>query len=674
MINILFLLLVLVVPQMISVFLYERIRGVKLSNPKRVLLLIVFSLAIALFGYISFWVLREQAYHGWVLSGLSSAQGLLSRGLVLLTAAVLLPIAVHFYRKLLDIVLKDEPFDNNLLRQYWHCSLVLFTMLFIVYMLAPSIIALAAGEWLQYSVLFTVAAVIGGISLLLGGSVFLLSRNYKYIEGVLTGLLVLCFLNAFIFPFQAGLLDGREEFQGIRENPLPLIRNAIALLLLSGFFTLFRKQLRFLVIPVLLFSVVFTFSNTHRIYENQIENDLEIFDSASTFSTEQNVVVIVLDSLLGTLVERTFAENPQLYDGFEGFTMFTRAFTSYPFTSFSNIVIQSGRHFFSEDASWDENSIMSYSDSFLSDMKDVGFDVNIIGSKVGFPLQTEFPEIRRISVQRPWAVYDSLGSASMARIFGYWIQSPLYAQNLFHTEGWGASDFSAVVDGMLSDVEMTDELANQLSVTSEKNKLLYFWSNVTHTPTVLGRNGELNLNGYTFNNVTEQNHIDEIYFSMNQLVRLFETMKEKGVYNNSLIIIVSDHSTWFSPLSLEQHREFMLDFTDGIEREIGFRTTYKFNSVLMVKPPNAGGQAEISHDPAWNGDIRALINHYHDNFTYMPAVEVLAEIRAEKPEVGVVFVTESASNAEIIFSTRLHELIYVTSLFDIEAAFDARVR
>ena len=568
------------------------------------------------------------------------------------------------------MIMKREIFDEKPSRQYGHCSLVFFTILFIIFIFSPTYIAVGAHETLKSITLWTVVLVIAVISLLPGVSVFLLRHNYMYLEGLITGLLFLCFINAFVFPFQAELLDGKQEFGGIRENAIPLIRNIVLFVILSGLALFFRKPLRFSAVPLLIIAVVFSFINMNTINQRNMDADKErlaeqeIFESASTFSTESNVVVIILDMFQGSVAERTFMLHPGFFESFDGFTVFSHTISSFASTQFSNAVIHSGKIYSADDPSYEANISASIGDSFMMDMENEGYRVNMLGvsTRTRFP---EFPVFRFISNEETWITYNSASSAALARVTGYWIQSPFFVLNPSRNESWDHSEFAIMINQMVSDIELIDALTDNFSVSDEEKKLLYFWYYALHYPTVITADGEVDIG--LLNEHSERDVIYEASFTLAQLTRLFDAMKVLDVYDNSLIIIVSDHGGAMRPAALEEHREFIEHFTDGKEAYGNHWNLTFYNSVLMVKPPDSQGEAIISHDPAWNGDVRALVNYYHNNSPGKSPKDVIADIRSEKPEIGVMFLRSGTENYHM--STEDHEILYITSLSEIAEAF-----
>lgn len=657
-------------PPVASVVIYERLQGYRLPNLKRLILYLFFMLAGFTTGYVTAYMIWEQSYHDRVFHWLLSYQGLLFRVPVIpIVSAAIMPFVVFYYKKLFNLFLKIEPFDKKLSKQYGHCSFSFFTILFIIFVFSPTYIAAGAKELLNITVLPVVFCTCLAAALVLGLPAFLFYGNYRYVEGYVTGLLLLCFLNAFILPFQAEILDGKQEFTGIFENPLPLVRSVILFLILSASAFLLRKPLRFTAVPLLLIAIVFSIINIqtaraeHSKY-NMGMSPQEVFDSASTFSTEENVIVIIADMLQGTIVERTFMEYPEHLETFDGFTVFPYTFSSFPFTLHSDAVIHSGSLYTRATMDYPDDVERATLDSFMMDKKNDGFAVNVLGTNIHITREV-FPILQTISPERPWVAYISASSAALARVSGYWMSSPFtWMQPEEEREEWAESESALYINRKLSDIELMDALIDNLDVTDDEKKLLYFWYFGTHLPVLMTKDGQIDLDliGWRI----EIDIIDEAYFFFSQLGRLFEAMKAAGVYDNSLIIVVSDHGTHLPPISLSEHSEYMSAFTDGEEGYGNFRPVYFYNSVLMVKPPDTSGKAELTYDPAWNGDVRAIIEFYTQNSVNTTAADAVAGIRDRNPAVRVMFAPGGFIHTDPADG---HEFVYVSSLLEIAPAF-----
>ena len=94
------LILMLLVPALISVLLYERFRDYELSNQKRILLLLVFSFLINMIVYAALW-LRGWDYVSWTLNSASAMTGVsfcLKYMALSLVSAVIIPLLMNLVK------------------------------------------------------------------------------------------------------------------------------------------------------------------------------------------------------------------------------------------------------------------------------------------------------------------------------------------------------------------------------------------------------------------------------------------------------------------------------------------------------------------------------------------------------------------------------------------------
>jgi len=522
--------------------------------------------------------------------------------------------------------------------RYPHAVMVIFTILFVAFIAVPVHLAVGADIILDNFILLKVGLVFLTASLVLS-----VLAKFRYTEGIITGILLLVVINAFIFPLQAGVLDG-GELGTIYDDILPLWRNIILLTVCILLASKFRKNFRFIAIPIFIFVAGLTVYSQHTVRSDTA--DTGNITSAATFSHGRNFIVIVLDGLQGTMAEAFLEEYPQFLDSFDGFTMFTRAFSSFPWTAYSRQVIQSGQKYSTTSTDRAENELMSIRNSFVSDFYNSGarvdgFNICLLG---------EFPAVSRLRVPtQPLQMYGYIAAAAFARLTGYW-------PNRFNVHGF-------VWETSIDSVYAHEILLDRFRVAGYEDKLLYFWDYTLHVPVVFTREGTILNEPAAADDVNA--FFDEAYFGFIQLSRLFETMKANEVYDNSFIIVLSDHGHPFGNRS----PVYLGDFPEAAYAYGNFIEVFRYNAMMFIKPPKAEGRALISHEPAWNGDVRALLDFYKQNFENIPPTEVMANIRSQNPQVGILFGRDHFSPPDMWNSADNHETVYISQLLELPAAF-----
>jgi hypothetical protein len=565
-----------------------------------------------------------------------------------------------------------DAFDTNPKKQYLHCSVTLFLIFFIIFVLNPVAILANSMYALSSNILLISISACLVASLVMSVIVFLLRRKYIYAEIILTSILLLFFINATIFPFQTAQLDGRELFAVVGDNLLPLVRNIGFFLVFIVTGLLFRMRIRFLSFVLLFICVGLTtyyhFNTLHNTRSESIEDKSLILQSAATFSSSQNVIVIVMDMLQGTAAEKAFYENPEYLEIFDGFTLFTRSFSSFPFTSFTLATIQSGNLYSSDKYSAIENHDAATYDSFMTDFQNKGGRVEALALN----LPQVVPSVHNLPESIDYYErYQTAIRASIARISGYWPRSLL--SNEIHpiqilNSIWGNIAISSKTDS----VDLHRYVVDNFNVGDDTPKMLYFWNGMLHAPIIFDRFGGFNLGVYSEGQAyTELSYIEEILYGYALLKELFETMKDNDVWDNSLILLLSDHG--HATGSHIYHLSGFPDFQDGHKLNGNIRAISWYNTMLFVKPPFARGEPVISHNAAWNGDVRCIIRHYMNDFTNDSPIEVIESIRDQKPNVEVMFVPALRDNEAMSMRTSaVHQHVTVTNLFEISGAFSAK--
>jgi len=143
-----------------------------------------------------------------------------------------------------------------------------------------------------------------------------------------------------------------------------------------------------------------------------------------------------------------------------------------------------------------------------------------------------------------------------------------------------------------------------VSNTNEKNNVFkYYRNNITHGPYAMSRDGILLKDEFPDPAAGNSFSGDNPYYSAKAAIeavsRWITWLKESGIYDNTMIIIVSDHGNRYTR-SHEMPKDFIVD---GITPEI-FNL---INVILMVKPFNDNSSIKIDHRFMSNGDVPAII-------------------------------------------------------------------
>lgn len=535
-----------------------------------------------------------------------------------------------------------------------HPFATIFSILYIAFVFCPVFVARADLRTLDGTFL---SLVILAVLLTSAVSCALLAATkvpYKYAEPVLTATLLLFFIFATIVPRQAGMLDG-QQMTG-RAPPDWYWINLLCWFVLLLVSWILRDRLRAVAIPILLLCAGYTLYDRLLPVDDKsilpIEQAFKQKDDFATLSSKQNVIVLAVDMLQGSIVERAFHEYPHTLSEFDGFTIFTRGITSFPFTNFAKPSILSGKTYATDHSqAAADHWRAAENDSFATDLLQAGYAVRSIDflSYIGKGVQTQTISSAGFlgegdKISHSAYVYGYACAAGFARIIGVWPENPFFGE---------ITDF--VLSVKLRSVAVAHDLSRLIRRREDvAPRALLFWNYTAHAPVALERTGTVSPNNPGDEGAVTQ----EALLVFDQLQSLFTSLKKSDVYDNSLIIVVSDHG--HPSLANRNHLQKVPGLEDAYNTGGNYLNVSMYNATLWVKPPFSRGAAVISNEPAWNGDVRAVVKSYLDDFSNQDAKALLRNIRSKKPDIDVLYLTDRQVNPQ--YHSEFHKLAQTRSI------------
>ena len=340
----------------------------------------------------------------------------------------------------------------------------------------------------------------------------------------------------------------------------------------------------------------------------------------------KNTVVIMLDRAISCYVPYIFQEKPELYEKYDGFTYYPNAVSYGVSTNFGIPTIYGGYEYTPEEMNKRENELLA--DKHDESLKvtpyllsENGFNVTLFDpSYAGYdnvvPDLSIFDDNERISSFITQGMYNELRNVTSEHIwdrnfvrYGLFKATPVLFQELVYDKGeyweFKYSEFTTIqvaedeyhatgVKNSFTDAYDVLRHLGDLTVikNDDSNNCLMMTSMATHEPMLLqlpdytvsevvdnsayvGRKYVCNGREITFDNSYELSHYHVDAASLITLGKWFDFLKEKGVWDNTKIIIVSDHGR-----GLNQIPEFVYDKKHDFQN---------FNCLLMVKDYNAKG-------------------------------------------------------------------------------------
>jgi hypothetical protein len=427
---------------------------------------------------------------------------------------------------------------------------------------------------------------------------FLLPRRAKY---VLTTLVIFilagALLNTFIFSGNYGFLTIEMQFS--EKNHLissvgSVFLNIFSLLVLWGIISFLLYYCRRKIIQSCLLIALLTLFATSSVYilriyrdfkslynqkesGRELENSLFSHDSDGNteyvpvynFSrTGKNILIIMLDRALPGFVSPVFSERPELYTAFSGFTFFPNTISFGSHTLFGAPALFGGYEYSPAELNSriNETLVSKHNEAFLVlpvIFSENGYDVTITDPPLHEltlkDLFGPYPNIKATKIMDSYApnwlkAHPEVQLASLVPIlrsrliyFSLLKCAPLLFRHYIYDDGhWLAPENGNTPIKTIENYSMLDVLPEITAFTeSPIGTLTVMVNNLTHEPAFL------QAPDYTVPETTSTNkgngpfaleyHYHVNAASLSLLGKWFNYLKENGVYDNTRIIVVSDH-------------------------------------------------------------------------------------------------------------------------------------
>ncbi len=446
---------------------------------------------------------------------------------------------------------------------------------------------------------------------------FLLSRKGKrlFIITLLT-LSIISFINSSIIPVNLGTLQ-MHRFSDINNLSMSNIYYILESLfiLFSVFFIiliLHKKNFKKIIFALILLNIVTisqsVFSNikpnnTHSnnksassylLTENTSNKNKNIKDGFISFSQEkENVVVIVLDMLQGWYLKKMLSDNPELKQDFNGFTWYPNTISITNYTSSSAPSILAGFDYTPDKLNNDKlHTLQEKITNTNNILRDKAHNNNYNFTSTTIPYSKTDVSTYESNIPEwsdKWNFTKPILNIGDAKELGFsllWQNAIFYSIPLFikpqiYNEGnW-------LLTYMLSnDNNKLTKHYNQLralpyisDVNSNKSSFIFYWTNASHFPWDI-----IDDKGNFVANVTPyENNL----WVVSKIAIWLKWMKENNVYDNSKIIILSDHGI----RDTEINDTIMIDnpFSPKISEKVPLKELLYFTPLMMVKDYNSKG-------------------------------------------------------------------------------------
>ncbi len=330
--------------------------------------------------------------------------------------------------------------------------------------------------------------------------------------------------------------------------------------------------------------------------------DLALPQATLRYSTDFNIVHVLLDAFQSDVFGEVLSEDSDLNDRLDGFTWFRNTLGSFPSTYMSMPVIFAGNVFTNSESPKEFFRRSIERDAFYNRLHESGMEVHLI--PMAQPCVGKFSSCYRIPAPYnspklvPIRETAKLLDLSLFRFAPHvfkplvfneqrWLVQPLVAGSAggrFFNHHWFWADYS-----------------NQIYAEDTSPTYHFIHLNGPHYPLV----SDENCNYAGFQISSKANYKAQVKCVLSALTNFLGNLKRIGAYDSSLIVVHADHGLGH----LVEMDNFPSNFAeDPLAAQI--QTGGVIGSampLLAVKPPGARGPIARSSVPATIGDIPATI-------------------------------------------------------------------
>ncbi|PSV23012.1 YidC/Oxa1 family membrane protein insertase [Photobacterium kishitanii] len=361
------------------------------------------------------------------------------------------------------------------------------------------------------------------------------------------------------------------------------------------------------------------------------------YDLNSYSKDKKNVIVIMLDMFTGDHVPFIFDKYPEIKSNFSGFVWYKNTITTGDSTFVSEPSIHGGYKYTADAINKRSNEILSITDEiakgyrvFNNNFGVQGFDVSLYGTQfsdchiIKKHIDNDYLKVcGELERQRDYFSYymdrkglkiDSLSvdDNHFLQAYGLLSMVPYVFRPYIYTYGsWMGIIEKSFNEKNFSPYAYLDSMSNISNVESKNSVFKYIQSAAPHVPWSIDENLNLTLSdpyretigqGLKINGITPE-HLYAEAFSLKAISKFINWLKDENIYNNTMIILVSDHDNYDSP---NLAKTFNSDI-NGIKPAIANKD-YPGRPVglLLVKDFDSNGEVKISNKPMSTADVPSI--------------------------------------------------------------------
>jgi hypothetical protein len=426
-------------------------------------------------------------------------------------------------------------------------------------------------------------------------------------------LTLIILLNDIIFPPQVGLI-GLKQLNTETSFFFNIGEIFVILFLLIYYFSSYRKiylkkiSIFIIFLSVALFSMCILLSLSNN--DNYKFEKTKIIKNKIKIEDLPNIYLFHLDGLQSDFAEKILDDNKNISENLTGFTFFKKNIANYAYTQFSVLSLLTSSTYKGQTKKKWEDKIKN---GLLNELKETGYSVQLYGKNIFNKLYSEKIYFDKVYSNKEILKKNNINHPLIIKFTQILIIK--YFPNLFSKkaiklgEDVGIKFFTIlnksiplkkinIQDGFgkYNSILATRSLINDLETSDKKNIFTYVVLDIPHYPYSFDKN----CNWYesrTSNLVHD--YYNQSVCAMNLVNNFIKKLKDINRYNDSIIIIYSDHGSHavtqlVKKKSLKVVKDSNVPFDNTMSPWSIERLEAHARSVLMIKPKDSYNKIKYS--------------------------------------------------------------------------------
>ncbi len=466
--------------------------------------------------------------------------------------------------------LNEKKDFKNVLKNSLASIIMSFAACFMIFLYAPIEIFFTNVEEFNFAfsdIISTMLPVFFGAFILFSGIFIILRRINIKVYNIVLIIYFIIFVSTYIQgTYMSGNLpplDGRTinwaEYSDQRIHSIVLLVAVSAIMILIVKFKqwdIMYKMVKFLSLImtaqfILVLIHVGTVSNGF-----STERDLEITsDNLLDVSEDKNFFILLLDAVDSDSLSILMDKHPEYKEAFSDFTYYRNMSCAYPFTKLSLPFIFSGK-WYENERNFEEYDTESYKESpFFSLLQDNSYDMTLY--EIDAPLDDDIAKFKNIKAKDYEITSKSEMTLAQMKLIGF-KYAPFDIKQFCTVTNSDFQDLKKTLDGTELFTNNNAAFYNKLKEKDlniiDGNLFKYVHIEGAHVPYRYNENVDV------IDNASYETNLEA---SMTITMEYLKKLKESGAYDNSVIIIMSDHG--YGDGDVPEGRQNPIFFVKGFE-------------------------------------------------------------------------------------------------------------